>query len=132
LTWNSWLSGMKSFRDDLNGRMRTGKGRFVLASSAVQKMYTRVQRFYQLVSPRPLMVAKFNSNTFIKKFWSRFVRVWLQSLQKFNMGIKNPKFYNDLESVEKVKQKNKQRNIKKWQKKWSFCLLFLCIKVFSL
>ncbi len=29
------------------------------------------------------------------------------------MGIKNPKFYNDLESVEKVKQKNKQRNIKK-------------------
>jgi hypothetical protein len=26
------LSGMKSFRDVLNGRMRTGKGRFVLAS----------------------------------------------------------------------------------------------------
>ncbi len=32
MIWNSWLSGMKSFRDVLNGRMRTGKGRFVLAS----------------------------------------------------------------------------------------------------
>jgi hypothetical protein len=26
------LSGMKSFRDDLNDRMKTGWGRFVLAS----------------------------------------------------------------------------------------------------
>jgi hypothetical protein len=29
------LSGMKSFRDDLNDRMKTGWGRFVLASDTV-------------------------------------------------------------------------------------------------
>jgi hypothetical protein len=32
---------MKSFRDVLNGRMRTGKGRFVLASVGVHSLVPR-------------------------------------------------------------------------------------------
>ncbi len=96
-------------------------------------MYTRVQRVYQLVSPRPLMVAKFNSNTFIKKFLSRFVCVWLQSLQKSNTGIKNTLnlilIWNPLK---KFNKKTSKKISTRKSEKWSFCSFISVYKSFQL
>jgi hypothetical protein len=101
--------------------------------SAAQKMYTRVQRFYQLVSPRPLMVAKFNSNTFIKKVFESFRLRLTSKFAKKKYGFqKTLNLILIWNPLKKFKKKHAKKYKQKSQKNGVFVLLFLCIKVFSL